>query len=152
MMFFLQKICPSGTYHDPLKDKCRQLPGGGEMIKINLDARCSGGFIGLLAHSTKSRYYYVCRKDSVLTCLCKRNELFSKIRLKCEGKDLKREKFTHQVVDNIIDKYKCTMMDGSYESGRCLLPVATTENPQLAFRSFEEENYSNVSFLKNIDY
>jgi hypothetical protein len=137
-----------GTYHDPMRDKCRRVPGGGDMIKINFDATCSGGFVGLLAHSRKSRYYYVCNKDSVLTCMCKSDELFSKIRLKCENKERKSEKFTHRVVENIFEKYKCTMMQGSYEDGKCLLDKSC--DSQMSIDSNQTSENQSVSALKLI--
>ena len=122
------------------------MPGGGEMIKINLDARCSGGFLGLLAHSKKSRFYYVCKKDSVLTCMCKPTECFNRIRLKCEDKSNKKERLEHEVVDHIVDKYKCSIMNGVYEEDHCVLPgYETTDYSQVTGRSIEEFDRNKVS-------
>jgi hypothetical protein len=108
------------------------VPGGGEVIKFNLDAKCSKGFTGLLPYDKKSRYYYVCEKNAVLTCACKPREKFNRIRLRCEGKNANseggasiRERYTDTVVDNIMEKYKCTMMNGHYQNGECWMP--TTE-------------------------
>lgn len=143
-MIYLQKSCPSGTYHDPIKDKCRRVPGGGEMLKINLDARCSGGFKGLLAHSKKSKYYYVCKSDGVLTCVCKEKERFNRILLKCENKCRKTEGLSHEVVDHIVDKYKCNIMNGVYEEGSCLLPITTNE-PLSTIQSNDELDMNRVS-------
>ncbi|KAG5685066.1 hypothetical protein PVAND_014267 [Polypedilum vanderplanki] len=135
------KICPLTTYYDPIKDKCQKVPGGGEMIKINLDARCANGFLGLLPNSKKSRYYFVCNKHSVLTCMCRDDELFSKIRLKCENqKNIENEKLTHQVVENIFDKYKCKIMEKCTENGNCIKEQTTT-----MIYDFE-----NLSKLKNL--
>lgn len=82
------------------------------MIKYNLEARCSGGFKGLLAHSRKSRYYFLCKRSAVLTCMCRSKEFFSKVRLRCEKKRRlnARDEREHQVVENIIQKYKCAVM------------------------------------------
>lgn len=109
------------------------MPGGGEVVKFNLEARCSKGFTGLLPYDKKSRFYYVCKSDAVLTCTCKPKETFNRIRLRCEGKEEKtsdisvsiRERYTNTVVDNIMEKYKCTMMNGHYQNGECWMP--TTE-------------------------
>lgn len=109
-IFVTQRICPSGSYHDPIKDRCRRVPGGGDIIRFNFDARCSGGFQGLLAHSKKSRFYFVCQRYAVLTCRCKPNERFDRYHLECTnwGKKLsKQDKKSSDVVDNIIEKYKC---------------------------------------------
>lgn len=129
-----------------MKDKCRKVPGGGEMIKINLDARCSAGFLGLLAHSKKSRFYYVCKRDGVLTCMCKPTESFNRIRLKCEDKCNKKEGLTHEVVDHIVDKYKCSIMNGNYEEDHCVLPsYGTTEYPHVTGQSIEDFDREKVS-------
>ena len=127
-----------------MKDKCRKVPGEGEMIKINLDARCSGGFLGLLAHSKKSRFYYVCKRDGVLTCMCKPTENFNRITLKCEDKRHKMEGLTHEVVDHIMDKYKCSVMNKEDQS---VLPTyGTTEYPQVTGQSIEDFDRDKVSF------
>ncbi|XP_070506821.1 mucin-22-like [Chironomus tepperi] len=135
-----------------MKDKCRKVPGGGEMIKINLDARCSSGFLGLLAHSKKSRFYYVCKRDGVLTCMCKTNEHFNRINLKCESKSHKEEGLAHEVVDHIVDKYKCSFMNnGPYGQDQTVMPVyTTTEYPQVTVQSIEEFDRDKISRLQNI--
>ncbi|CAG9801775.1 unnamed protein product [Chironomus riparius] len=132
-----------------MKDKCRKVPGGGEMIKINIDAKCSGGFLGLLAHSKKSRFYYVCKKDGVLTCMCKQTENFNRIKLKCEDKSHKKEGLTHEVVDHIVDKYKCSVMNGVYEEN-VLSTYGTTEYPQVTGQSIEDFDRDRISRLQNI--
>jgi hypothetical protein len=127
-----------------MRDKCRKVPGGGEMIAINFDARCAGGFVGLLAHSKKSRYYYVCKNEAVLTCMCKSHELFNKIRLKCEETTLARKKhrnsLTENVVEGIMKKYKCVVMDGVYENGRCWM---SKEPESVTCRNSEFDNENN---------
>lgn len=137
----LQRICPSGSYHDPIRDRCRAVPGGGNLIKFNFDARCSGAFRGLLAHSQKSRYYFVCKRSSVLTCTCSPKEHFSRVRLRCESRSnqlTKHEERSHQAVENIMSKYKCVYQqddrsfDGSFQ-------------PEMTFRSVEVVNYDPVS-------
>lgn len=100
------------------------------MIKFNLEARCSGGFLGLMAHSRKSRYYYLCKHSAVLTCMCKSNEYFSRVRLRCERKRKwnSRERKDHQIVENIIEKYKCAvMMDSAIPEPVTFIPYEVTK-------------------------
>lgn len=129
-LLHFQKICPTGTYHDPIRDRCRRVPGGGELLKFNLDAKCSNGFTGILPHEKKSRYYFVCKHNAVLTCACKHKEIFDRVRLRCDKKcnGITRERFSHSVVDNIMEKYRCTMMNGHFENGQCWLTPTTTES------------------------
>lgn len=137
-----QKICPTGSYHDPIKDRCRKVPGGGNLIKFNFDARCSRGFEGLLAHSKKSRYYFVCRRNAVLTCMCGPNKRFSRIRLKCEKKSPKRmskqDQRCHNLVDTIVQKYNC--IDQPEED-----PTLQNYIPEVTYRSIEIDNIDPVS-------
>lgn len=119
-------------------DRCRRVQGGGELIKFNFDARCSGGFEGLLAHSQKSRYYFVCKRYAVLTCKCKSKENFDRIHLRCvklKKKLSKHERKSSAVVDNILKKYKCVHNDYPRE----IYEPPTTEQPQ------EETTYDHVS-------
>lgn len=123
------------------------------MIKFNLDARCSNGFTGLLAHGKKSRYYSVCKHNAVLSCACKPKETFNRIRLRCEGKCDKRsrETFTHNVVDNILDKYKCSMMNGVFDNENCLMTTTTTESYSNVYQSseFYNQNVRNSTKFTN---
>lgn len=170
-MFFslsIKKICPSGTYHDPFTDRCRRVPGGGSLIKFNLDAKCSRGFQGLLAHSRRSRFYFVCQKNAVLTCICDEKEYFSRIRLRCEKKKnsykLKQDKTSDDVVENILEKYKCVhdKSDDSILGGQNFQKQMTETlttfpatwhyyqpnifHPVTAQQSVEAETYNPVSF------
>lgn len=139
--FLSQRICPSGFYHHPIRDRCLRVPGGGNLIKFNFGVRCSGKFEGLLAHCRKSRYYFACRHDAVLTCMCRPKEYFSRLRLRCERKrkpTTRKEERDHEVVENILEKYKCAVQQ---EDG--YLPIVQTE---MTYRSIEVINYDPVSF------
>lgn len=109
------------------------------MIKFNFDARCSNGFTGILPHDKKS--YFVCKHNAVLTCVCKPKEVFNRVRLRCERKSSgkSREIFSQSVVDNIMEKYRCTMMNGLFEDGQCWMP-STTESYSSGYHSSEYLN------------
>lgn len=138
-------------------------------MKFNMDARCSRGFTGLLPHDKKSRFYFVCKSDAVVTCSCKPKEIFNRVRLRCEGKEEEaiseggtfiRERFTGTVVDNIMEKYKCTMMNGLYQNGEGLFPTtqqhvmsfppSLSRNPPSESRNVDEER-RNYDERRNTD-
>lgn len=146
----LQRICPAGTYHDPILDRCRKVPGGGSLLKYNLDARCSNRMLGLLAHSRNSQYYFVCQRNAVLTCTCGSKEVFSKIRLRCERRRKKMTKHdlrSHFVVDRIVEKYKC--------AGIPKLEVEVKTDPTTEAtlgtinQSVDDRSYEQVSFKRS---
>ncbi|CRK90420.1 CLUMA_CG004228, isoform A [Clunio marinus] len=144
------RICPSGTYHDPLKDRCRLVPGGGNLIKFNLDAKCSRGFIGLLAHSRNSRYYYVCQRNAVLTCKCKTKERFNRMNLRCERKGRRRsskERHSHAIVENILEKYKCIENSGISQGSS---QYSQSFEEPITFRSVEMEKNEQFDLFHNL--
>lgn len=97
MLFCFQVVCPSRFYHDPIRDRCRRVPGGGNIVKVDFGAKCSDGFRGLLAHSKKSRKYFACTSNAVLTCKCDSMETFNRESFKCEEtKMLKSESNSQQ--------------------------------------------------------
>ena len=116
------------------------------MIKFNFDARCSDGFQGLLAHSRKSRYYYVCRQHAVMTCICGPKEHFNKIRLQCEKqsrKMTKQDQRSNKVVENILEKYHC-LTHHEQEERSTSTSYETFQTP-MTFRSIEITNVDPVS-------
>lgn len=96
-----------------------------------------------MAHSKKSRYYFVCRFDSVLTCMCGPKENFNRLRLRCEKKSKRmtnQDRRANEVVDSIVQKYSCL---ASQEEEQ------TLENfiPEMTYRSIEVVNHDPVSYL-----
>lgn len=114
-----------------------------------METKCANGFTGLLPQDRKSRFYYVCKSNAVLTCACKPDELFNGTRLRCEGKNQKSiiesgslEEYTDTIVGNIMEKYRCTQSNEHYENDENWMP--TTEQYVTSIPSLQTRD-SNAS-------
>lgn len=77
------------AYYDENLDKCVQSKGNGQLLKINHGMKCKSNYVGILPHYKSSKYYYVCKKNSVLMFKCSKKEYFNKISSMCEKRKKK---------------------------------------------------------------
>ena len=78
-ILYIQIICPLTAYYDENLGKCVQSKGNGQLLKVNDGMKCKSNYVGILPHYKNSKFYYVCKKNSVLMFKCAKKEYFNKM-------------------------------------------------------------------------
>lgn len=103
------------AYYDENLGKCVQSKGNGQLLKINDGMKCKSNYVGVLPHYKNSKYYYVCKKNSVLMFKCAKKEYFNKISEKCEKRKKKVKNHIFNSSRNFLSSFhgNCDLYKGT---------------------------------------